>query len=342
MRVLVIQTAFLGDVILTLPMVQSVRRAMSGSEISFVAIPDTSEIVLSHPDISDVVVYDKHGERKSFRSFLALGRELREREYDIVLCPHRSMRSCLLTKLSRAAIRIGFDNAALRSCFTHTLPWKFGVHEVDRDLSLLQPLGIEVRRDPPRLFPTGKQKDEAEKFLIEHEVKSPYAVIAPGTVWETKRYPLKMMALVAGKLLHKFTRVVIVGGKKDTVFVKELTGIGRGIVSAVGELSIMSSAEIIRRASLLVANDSAPVHMASAFNVPTVAIFGPTVRDFGFFPYHKDSAVVEVDGLKCRPCSIHGTRRCPIGTFDCMKRIAPDEIVSRAFELLKIRNGQES
>lgn len=334
MRILVIQTAFLGDVILTLPMVQSLKKATKDAQISFVAIPDTSEIVQSHPDISEVIAYDKHGKQKSLGSFLSLAKELRERKYDIVLSPHRSIKSCLLTKLSRAKIRIGFDNAALRSCFTARLPWKFGVHEIDRNISLLRPLGIEVRRESPRLFPTDKHRKDAEQFLADNEIRLPYAVIAPGTVWETKRYPIEMMADVARKLLERFANVVIVGGKKDVGFVKDLVGIGRGIISAVGRFSVMSSAEIVRRASLLVANDSAPVHIASAFNVPTVAIFGPTVREFGFFPYHDRSAVVEVDGLRCRPCSMHGTRNCPIGTFVCMKRITPDEVVSRAFELL--------
>jgi heptosyltransferase-2 len=227
----------------------------------------------------------------------------------------------------------------VKSCFTDILPWSFGVHEVERNLSLLQPLGTKIHNELPHVFPTDGNRKEVEQFLAENRVTLPFAVIAPGTVWETKRYPVGMMADVVRRLLEKFANVVIVGGRKDIGLVENFAKIGRAVVSAVGRFSIMSSAEIIRRASLLVANDSAPVHIAAAFNVPTVAIFGPTVRDFGFFPFHNKSAVVEVDGLGCRPCSIHGNRRCPIGTFDCMKRITPDEVAARAFELLRGDNG---
>ena len=135
------------------------------------------------------------------------------------------------------------------------------------------------------------------------------------------------------KLSNKFASIIVIGGEKDIDLLRDFNVLNENVVLAIGSLPIMSSAEIIRGASLLVANDSAPVHIASAFNVPTVAIFGPTVKDFGFYPYHKRSVVVEVEGLGCRPCLIHGGRRCPIVTFDCMRKISPDEIVMDALKV---------
>lgn len=143
-----------------------------------------------------------------------------------------------------------------------------------------------------------------------------------------------MMVEVVRKLSGKFTNVVVIGGKKDLDLVSSFNVLDEKIVLAIGNLPIMSSAEIIKGSSLLIANDSAPVHIASAFNIPTVAIFGPTIKDFGFYPYHEASEVVEVDGLGCRPCSIHGGQRCPTVTFDCMKLISPERIVLAANELL--------
>ena len=148
-RFLIIQTAFLGDVVLTLPLVQALKKSIPDSEIDFVAIPQTADIVKNHPDIANVIVYDKHGKQKSFLSFLKFRGRLRSMNYDAVLCPHRSLRSCLLTSGTQAKIRIGFNNSALKGSFTNILPWKFGMHEVERNLSLLQP--VVVNGNGPQL-----------------------------------------------------------------------------------------------------------------------------------------------------------------------------------------------
>ena len=185
----------------------------------------------------------------------------------------------------------------------------------------------------PMICPQDKNVEEAERFISEHGIRSPFVVIAPGTAWQTKQYPINMMAQVIRQLSERFGAVVLTGGKNDAATARTLSKIGSNVISAAGIFSIMTSAEIIRRSSLLVANDSAPVHIASAFNTPTVAIFGPTVKDFGFYPYHDRATVVEVEGISCRPCSIHGGKRCPIGTFGCMKRISPDEVVAKALEI---------
>ncbi len=330
---LVIQTAFLGDVILALPVVQVLKRSFPGSRIDFLAIPETSGILVSHPDISRVIVYDKHGKHRSLKAFRSLRGELKRNEYDVVICPHRSLRSALLAQGTGAAVRVGFDRSAWKGSFTHLKPWRFGVHEVERDLSLLEPLGIVYGREEPRLYPGETDRAAAEKFLSAHGVDTTYAVVAPGTVWETKRYPVELLREVVKGLLPGFGKVVLIGGKKDVNVAAGIVGTDTRVVSAVGELPFMASAEIIRRASLLVANDSAPVHIASAFDTPTVAIFGPTVKEFGFYPYHKNSVVIEESGLGCRPCSIHGGSYCPIATFECMRKISPERVVKESIKI---------
>ncbi len=330
---LVVQTAFLGDVILALPVVQVLKRSFPELRIDFLAIPETSVILNSHPDISQVIVYDKHGKHRSLKAFMSLRGELKRSNYDVVICPHRSLRSALLAGGTGAAVRVGFDRSAWKRSFTNIKPWRYGVHEVDRNLSLLEPLGIVPGREEPRLHPDETDKAIAERLLFAHGVGTTYAVVAPGTVWETKRYPVEFMREVVNGLLPIFGKVVIIGGKKDLDAAAGIVGTDPRVVSAVGELSFMSSAEIIRRASLLVANDSAPIHIASAFDTPTVAIFGPTVKDFGFYPYHKNSVVIEESGLRCRPCSIHGGSYCPIATFECMRKISPDRVVKESMRV---------
>jgi lipopolysaccharide heptosyltransferase II len=338
-RVLVIQTAFLGDVILTLPLVQAIKRHLGDVQVDFLAIPETADVVKSHPDISQLLLYDKHGKHSSFSDFLELRAGLRRRVYNYVFCPHRSLRSALLAGGTRAQVRVGFDRTAWKRSFTHLMPWKFGIHEVERDLSLLAAIGIKAEREEPRLHPNEENREQVSRFLSSHGIEPPYAVVAPGTVWKTKQYPLEMMALVVRGLMAKFSAVVLIGGPRDLESAKDLAVAGGNVVSAIGEFSFMTSAELIRRASLLVANDSAPIHAASAFGVPTVAIFGPTVKDFGFYPYHESSKVVEADGLGCRPCSIHGGNRCPIGTFECMRSISPERVVAESFRLLEKTDG---
>lgn len=332
-HVLIIQTAFLGDVILALPLAQVLKRLYPEARVDFLAIPETSGIVQSHPDISKAIIYDKHEKHHSLMNFMELRAGLKKRGYDVVVCPHRSLRSALLASGTGAAVRIGFDRSAWKRSFTDLMPWKFGMHEVERNLSLLKPLGIEIDREEPRLYPDEKNAEEAARFLSTHGVQPPYAVVAPGTVWNTKRYPADSMREVVAGLLGSFERVVLIGGRKDLDVASKVAGADSRVVSAAGELPFMSSAELIRRASLLIANDSAPIHIASAFGTPTVAIFGPTVRDFGFYPYHRNSRVVEIDGLGCRPCSIHGGDHCPITTFECMRKITPETIVAAGLEL---------
>ncbi len=338
-RVLVIQTAFLGDVILALPLVQVIKKSLGEVQVDFLVIPETSEILEKHPDISKVIVYDKHGKHNSVSAFLDLRTGLRRRVYNYVVCPHRSARSALLASGTHAGIRVGFDRSAWKRSFTHLMPWKFGMHEIERNLSLLRPLGIKAGREKPRLYPGEQNKDEVSRFLSSKGVESPYAVVAPGTVWKTKQYPPEMMAQVIKGLLGRFSNVVLIGGMKDAGLTAAFAGLGTRVVSAIGKFPFMSSAELTRRASLLVANDSAPIHVASAFDVPTVAIFGPTVRDFGFYPYHERSRVVEASNMGCRPCTIHGGDHCPIDTLECMRSISPERVVTAALEVAEARHA---
>jgi heptosyltransferase-2 len=149
--------------------------------------------------------------------------------------------------------------------------------------------------------------------------------IAPGTAWNTKRWPREHFARLAQMLSDAGDRVVLIGGPEDAPLCREIAGAaGRaGVVDASGAFSVLGSAELIRRSALLVCNDSAPLHLAGAVGTPVLAIFGATTPAFGFGPIGPRDRVLETEGLACRPCSIHGGDRCPIGTFECMVRITP-------------------
>ncbi len=331
-KILVIQTAFIGDVILTLPMVQALRRSFPDASIDAVVIPRVYDLLANNPIITSVISYDKKQSEKGLIGFFRLVQRLRLRKYDLAVVPHRSLRSALITGLSNIPRRIGFDRSAGKMFFTDIVRYDSNKHEVERNYSLLKPLGIELQeKELPKLYPSVQDSAEVDRLFLSCGAKreKPWIAIAPGTVWKTKQWLPERFAEVA-KILAEKSTVVLIGGKEDEGICEEICrSIGKtGCINFAGKLSLLQSAEAIKRCRLLLSNDSAPMHMAVAMETPVVAIFGATVPEFGFAPYGKKDIVVETKGLPCRPCSIHGGKKCPIKTFVCMRSIESQEILN--------------
>jgi heptosyltransferase-2 len=173
-----------------------------------------------------------------------------------------------------------------------------------------------------------------EALLAAHDATNdPLIAVAPGSIWATKRwrfYP------ELARELDRLGRIVVVGGPGDGAYAREISQATHGsAIDATGQLSLLASAALIARASVLVTNDSAPLHLASAMNTPTVAIFGPTVTAFGFGPLASRRAVMEVQGLECRPCSSHGPMTCPLGHFRCMLDLGPERVLAAVREIME-------
>ena len=325
-NILVVQTAFLGDVILTLPLVQTLKNVFPDANIDFVAVPRAAHVLRSHPDIRQTIVYDKRGSDAGIAGLLRMRRTLRANTYGLALVPHRSLRSAVLVAAASIPRRIGFNASAGRFLFTDTVRYEKSLHEVDRNARLLDPLNIVAgSKDFPHLYPSREDCAEVDRFLFSQWKNKTRKIIgiAPGTVWNTKRWPTANFIELADRLRSDGFHIVLVGGEEDTKLCSEICSAmaDSSTISAAGKLTVLQSAELIRRCRLLVSNDSAPVHLAVAVQTPVVAIFGATVPEFGFAPYGQHDVVVETKGLSCRPCSIHGGDACPISTFDCMKRI---------------------
>jgi heptosyltransferase-2 len=182
----------------------------------------------------------------------------------------------------------------------------------------------------PRLYPGDAERGAVDTLLREHGWKGePFVALAPGSVWPTKRWP--QYAALA-ELID--ARVAIVGGNADVSHASEiLRAVGARAMDCTGRLSLLASAELIRRASVLVTNDSSPLHLASAMRTPTVALFGPTVPEFGFGPLAPDARVIGRTDLACRPCDRHGPRSCPLGHWRCMREITPRQVADAVQEL---------
>lgn len=324
-KALVVQTAFIGDVVLSMPLASALRR--EGFETTFVVAPRAAEVPAFHPDVSEVVIYDKRGRDRGPWGLLRIAESLRRRKFEVALVPHRSIRSATLALLGGVPERIGFSS---HFGFLYTASVSCGDgHKVIRNLSLLRPIGVfPPPPEPPWLFPGRKHEEVAISFLREHGLWGrPLVAMAPGSVWPTKRWVPEGFKRVAEALVKMGVGVVLIGGAEDRELCRWIArGLSPEPAVAAGRTSVMESAALLRLCSVLVSNDSAPVHMASAVGMSVVAIFGPTVPAFGFGPYGPGHSVVELD-LPCRPCSAHGGRRCPEGHFMCMRGITPQMVL---------------
>lgn len=338
-RILVIQTAFIGDVILTLPLVQVLKDFVADAEIDIVVVPRSAEVCLNHPAISRVVLFDKAGSASGVGGLIRMARNLRNTGYDMAVVPHRSLRSTLLAVLAGIPLRVGFNRSAGRFLFTSVVRYDSEIHEIDRNLSLLSAFGIETPgKILPRVYPGPAERDAADNLLKSSGLKSSGMYsgsligIAPGTVWNTKRWLRERFASLAALLVADGHSVLLIGGKDDIKLCDEIASMvgSDRVINAAGKCSLLGSAELLTRCRLLISNDSAPMHLAVAVGTPVVAIFGATVPEFGFAPAGPYDEVVEVRGLRCRPCTSHGGNECPIKTFECMVNITPERVLAKA------------
>jgi heptosyltransferase-2 len=346
-NILIFQTAFLGDVVLTLPLAQALKQEYPGCRISFAVIPAAASVLEGHPAVHAVITYDKKKSQRGLGAAYDLSRTLRGRGFDLALIPHRSMRSALIVAAARIPRRVGFDTSAGRALLTDRVTYRRDLHEIDRDLSLLEPLGLRppVGELLPTLHPLQRDREAVDALLLAHQARvarfdrDAMVALAPGSVWNTKRWPEEKFVLLARDLHDAGLDLVLIGGREDRPLCGRIAAaLGEIPLNAAGELSPLQSAELIRRCRVLVSNDSAPAHLAAGVRTPVVALFGATVPSFGFAPRGPSDRVIETAGLSCRPCSIHGGQRCPIATFDCMERINPQTVHDAVIQIARRPN----
>jgi heptosyltransferase-2 len=314
-RTLVIQTAFLGDVILTTPLLE-VLAARHGP-VDVVTTPGAAQLLETHPAVRTVLRHDKHGSERGLGGILRLAHRLRANGYARAYLPHKSWRTGVAARLARIPERIGFADAPARSTYTARVA-PSGTHEVDRLLALAgaPPGGM------PSLGLTDADHGIAMAWLETTGVPSRFVVMAPGSIWGTKRWgQFPALAQVTDAF------VVVIGGPEDRALGEAIVAAAPGrSANACGAMPLRASAALLSRAAALITNDSAPLHLAQATATPTVALFGPTVPGFGFGPRGASDQIEEVSGLACRPCSRHGPARCPLGHHRCMTDLEVDRV----------------
>jgi heptosyltransferase-2 len=330
---LLVDTSFLGDVLCAEPLVRAAAARFEGP-VDFLTSPGGAQMLAGHPDLREVLVFEKRGKDKGLGGLLRLARALRGSAYSRVICSHRSWRTAFLLRLAGIPIRVGYANASGARLYTERVPYPKDLHEVERNLALVG--GGAWER--PRLYPSAEERDRA----VELAPQSGFIAVAPGSIWATKRWPKEHFGKLLLNLLEGGHRVVLLGGPDDRELGEEITqlsGGGPGLLSLVGLTNLRESYAVLERAACLVTNDSAPMHMGVAAGIPVIALYCSTVTDFGFGPRGDQDVVLEVKGLDCKPCGIHGHPSCPKQHFRCGVDLEP-EVVTKAVRD-RLPKGQE-
>lgn len=325
---LLVQTSFIGDAILTTPLIAALA---ARGLVDVLATPSGASVLQGNPYVRRLVVYDKRGNDKGPAGLLRTARAVRAPDRDATAyLAQGSVRSAFLARIAGYKRRVGFDTSSGRLLYTRRVPFQREQHHAERLLRLALGPDAAVPRDMlrPRLYPS-----DADRAAVDHLLgATPNAerrliALAPGSVWATKRWPYYAELAAALRSTH---RSVIVGSHDDTPLAAEIVrATGGDAVDATGRLTLLGSAALIGRCSAIVTNDSAPLHLASAMNTPTIAIFGPTVPAFGFGPLADASGTAEHLSLHCRPCHPHGPMVCPLGHWRCMRDLALETVVTR-------------
>jgi len=319
-RVLVIQTAFLGDIVLTIPLLRALKKYNPEAEVYLLTTPTGKELLKGQDIVDKIIVYDKKDTEKGISALINKIRFIRTLNIDTVISPHRSIRSGLIALMSGAHIRIGYRLFYLIPFYNIRIKRNKNIHEIDRIVSLLDVFGIRLSNEERYpLLKTGKITRQGRLIGI-----------APGSNWYTKQWTQQGYAELI-KLLHKDGySIVLIGNDSDKNTADKIKAMaGVGVNDMVGKTDIKELVELLSSIMLLVTNDNGAMQVAQAVNTPIVAIFGPTVPEQGFAPIRPNTIVVENKGLYCRPCSPHGPMECPEGHFLCMKSITP-EVVFKA------------
>ena len=321
-KILIIQTAFIGDVILATPLIEKLHQFYPEAQIDFILRKGNEGLLKGHPFLNNVIIWDK--KKNKFSHLLQILKQIRINRYDSVINLQRFLSTGILTAFSKGKDRIGFDKNPMSFFFTkkviHLLSNdKNNPHEVERNLNLIKHL-TDSSFVKPKLYPS-----ESDYSAIKTYAEKPYICIAPASVWFTKQYPLNKWIEFINAIDTRLN-IVILGSKTDINFADEIiegsSNANITFYNLSGQLSFLESAALLQKAKMNFVNDSAPLHLCSAIDAPTTAIFCATVPSFGFGPLSEKSFIVQTEEqLKCRPCSNHGKINCPEKHFNCAQKI---------------------
>jgi heptosyltransferase-2 len=329
----IIQTGFIGDIALTMFLLEEIKIMCPTCRLVFVTTPAGAELAKAFPNIIDeVIAYDKRGVDVSWKGIKRIISMIRQQSAASLISLHQSFRTSIIVACSGVSLRAGYTTSSLSSVYNHRVPYHKHVHEIERQRAFLT----------LHIFPNvTKEINLYKRQLLNPAIsltgnKKQWILIAPGSVWNTKKWPAHHFRTLIELLLQQQPHpICLIGSETDRELCESIIPAQHHerVQNVAGTMSLNETIQHIRSARLLIANDSAPIHMASLVNCPTIALFGPTHPGFGFAPISDNALVLQRD-LSCRPCSIHGQHECPIGTHACMEQLLPIEVLKSALDFL--------
>jgi heptosyltransferase-2 len=360
-KFLIIQTAFIGDVVLATPLIEKLHAFFPEAQIDFLLRKGNESLLLNHPFLHEVLIWEK--QKRKRRNLFHLIRRIRKNRYDKVINVQRFAATGLLTAFSGAKETIGFDKNPFSSLFSrkisHIVGEGINLHETERNLALIRHF-----TDPsyfrPVLYPSEMDFDFIKAFT-----SGKFITVSPASVWFTKQYPAEQWVSFIRNISLDY-RVLLLGGPGDVPVcesiresaeqewinagrsevaggddqaarrpgrMEEKAGQKKGGVRQIeilaGKLTFLQSAALMKAAGMNYVNDSAPLHFASAMNAPVTAVYCSTVPEFGFGPLSDIRFIVQhTEPLYCRPCGLHGYKACPEGHFRCAREIGYGQLLN--------------
>ncbi|HEU4525566.1 MAG TPA: lipopolysaccharide heptosyltransferase II [Gemmatimonadales bacterium] len=331
--VLVVRFSAIGDILLTTPLLRAIRTRHPGARIAVLTKEPYVPLLSHNPHVSEVLAIAPD------EGILAIAERIRAVRYSHLLDLHGNLRSHALRRLAPGAWS-SYDKRTLQRALLITAKRdRYGAYLPIAERYFEAAMGLEVVPDggPPDFFLSEAADCRAAERLVALELgrERPVVAIAPGAAHATKRWPVEYWVHLVGRITQTGADVAVLGGTDDVEAAAAITRAagGASVASLAGALGLQETGAVIRRAEVLISGDTGVMHMATGVGTPVVALFGPTVRQFGFFPYRSPASVVELQ-LPCRPCSAHGSRRCPLGHHRCMRQLVPDLVFPALAEVL--------
>ena len=318
MKILIIQTAFIGDVILATSALEKLHAYFPDAKIDMLVRGGNESLLYEHPFLNKVWVWNKRTHK--LRNLFGLAFGIRKAKFDVIINIHRYASSGFITFLSGAKSKIGYDKNPFSFCYSKKVKYEIGtsIHETERIQLLIQDL-TDSLCCKPKLYPSLENKQAVQGFQ-----QSPYISISPTSVWFTKQLPADKWIELCNQLTDK--KIYLLGAADNFSACEDIKNRTnhKHIENLAGRLGLLESAALIEKAEMNFVNDSAPLHIASAMNAPVTAIFCSTIPAFGFGPLSDNSSIIETKlKLDCRPCGLQGYNACPKGHFKCSEITVP-------------------
>jgi heptosyltransferase-2 len=313
-KILIIQTAFIGDAILASSLIETWKKKHPNSIVDLLIRKGNESLFDNNPNLNELIIWNK--KQHKYTNLFQLISKIRKTKYDAVFNIQRFFAMGLLTAFSAAKVKVGYQSNPLSFLFTHSIPFSTdeNYHEIERNAHLIKPF-CDQKALRPKLYPSVLDFNKTSKYK-----RGNYVCMAPTSVWYTKQWPKENWVSLINKLPATTSAIYLLGAPNDFEACEEIrkTSNNERVSNLAGKLFFLESAALMKDARMNYVNDSAPMHIASSVNAPITAIYCSTIPAFGFGPLSDNSVIIESEeNLSCRPCGLHGKKECPEGHFNC-------------------------